>query len=94
MKNNVLIQLLEKAGVSLEKIKALSVQTRFIKRCRQIKAAEFLVYMIKESIRGCVSCNDLAAAIEAETGTAASRQAYHQKMNCAQRQMLSCELPH
>lgn len=83
MKNNVLIKLLEKAGVSLEKINMLSVQTGFIKRCRQIKAVEFLVYMIMESIRGCVSCNDLAAVIEAETGTAASRQAYHQKMSCA-----------
>lgn len=83
MKNNVLIKLLKKAGVSLEKINALSVQTGFIKRCRQIKAVEFLVYMIMESIRGCVSCNDLAAAIEAETGTAASRQAYHQKMSRA-----------
>jgi len=83
MKNNVLIKLLEKAGVGLETINVLSVQTGFIKRCRQIKAVEFLVYMITESIRGCVSCNDLASVIEAETGTAASRQAYHQKMGAA-----------
>lgn len=82
MKNNVLIKLFGKAGLSLEKINMLSVQMGFIKRCRQIKAVEFLVYMITESIRGCVSCNDLAAVIEAETGTAASRQAYHQKMSC------------
>ncbi|MFA5292392.1 MAG: IS4 family transposase [Phycisphaerae bacterium] len=81
MKNNVLIKLFEKAGLTLEKINILSVQTGFIKRCRQIKAVEFLVYMITEAIRGCVSCNDLAAVIEAKTGTTASRQAYHQKMN-------------
>jgi hypothetical protein len=83
MENNVLITLLKKAGLGLEKINLLSVQTGFIKRFRQIKAAEFLVYMIIESIRGCVSCNDLAAVIEAQTGTMASRQAYHQKMSCA-----------
>lgn len=83
MKNNVFIKLLEKAGISLEKINVLSVETGFIKRCRQIKAVEFLVYMITEAIGGCVSCNDLAAAIETETGTAASRQAYHRKMSCA-----------
>lgn len=83
MENNALIKLFEKAGLSLEKINLLSVQTGFIKRCRQIKAAEFLVYLITESIRGCVSCNDLAAVIEAETGTMASRQAYHQRMSCA-----------
>ena len=82
MKNNVLVKLFERAGLSLEKINVLSVQTGFIKRCRQIKAVEFLVYMITEAIRGCVSCNDLAAVIEAETGTTASRQAYHQKMSC------------
>ena len=63
MENNVVITLFKKAGLSLEKINQLSVQTGFIKRFRQIKAAEFLVYMIVESIRGCVSCNDLAAVI-------------------------------
>jgi len=83
MKNNGVVALFKKAGVSLEKINQLSVQTGFIKRCRQIKAVEFLVYMIAESIRGCVSCNDLASVIEARTGSAASRQAYHQKMRSA-----------
>jgi hypothetical protein len=83
MKNNGVIALFKKAGLSLEKINQLSVQTGFIKRLRQIKAVEFLVYMIIESIRGCVSCNDLAAVIEAHTGTMASRQAYHQKMSCS-----------
>jgi len=82
MENNVLMKLFEKVGLSLEKINLLSVRTGFIKRYRKIKAVEFLVYMITESIRGCVSCNDLAAVIEAETGTMASRQAYHQKMSC------------
>jgi len=39
--------------------------------------------MITESVRGCVSCNDLAAAIDFESGTTASRQAYHKKMGMA-----------
>ena len=39
--------------------------------------------MITESVRGCVSCNDLAAAIDFESGTTASRQAYHKKMGWA-----------
>lgn len=78
-----MLTLFKKVGLSLEKINQLSVQTGFITRVRQIKAVEFLVYMIIESIRGCVSCNDLAAVIEAHAGTAASRQAYHQKMSRA-----------
>ena len=39
--------------------------------------------MITESVRGCVSCNDLAAKIQFEVGTMASRQAYHKKMSDA-----------
>ena len=83
MKNNALIKLFGNVGLSLEKINLLSVETGFIKRYRKIKAAEFLVYMISGAIGGCVSCNDLAAIIQTQTGTMASRQAYHQKMNCA-----------
>lgn len=80
MKNHGLIPLLETAGLGLETLHRLAVQTGFIRRCRQIQAVAFLVYLIAESIRGCVSCNDLAAVIETETGVAASRQAYPQKM--------------
>jgi len=39
--------------------------------------------MITESVRGCVSCNDLAATVNFESGTTASRQAYHKKMGPA-----------
>ena len=80
MKNHGLIPLLETAGLCLETLHRLAVQTGFIRRCRQIQAVAFLVYLIAESVRGCVSCNDLAAVIETETGIGASRQAYHQKM--------------
>jgi hypothetical protein len=83
MKKNVLVNLFEQIGLSSKAINQLSVQTGFIKRFRKIKPIEFLVYMISESVRGCVSCNDLAATIQLEAGTMASRQAYHNKMNDA-----------
>jgi hypothetical protein len=83
MKKKILISLFEKIGLSTEAINKISVQTGFIKRSRKIKAVEFFIYMITESVRGCVSCNDLATAIQFEAGTMASRQAYHAKMNCA-----------
>jgi len=83
MKKNVLISLFEKIGLSTETINQLSVQIGFIKRSRKIKAVEFLIYMITESVRGCVSCNDLAATIQFDAGTMASRQAYHNKMSNA-----------
>ena len=83
MKKNSVVRLFEKAGLSIETINQLAVQTGFIIRSRQIKAVEFLIYLITESVRGCVSCNDLAAAIDFESGTTASRQAYHKKMGRA-----------
>lgn len=50
---------------------------------KNILAVEFLIFMITESVRGCVSCNDLATTIQFEAGTMASRQAYHHKMTNA-----------
>ena len=81
MKKNILEALFGKIGLSIETINQISVQTGFIQRCRKIKAVEFLFYMITESVRGCVSCNDLAAKIQFEAGAMASRQAYHKKMS-------------
>ncbi len=83
MKKNILIILFDKIGLSIETINQLSVQTGFIQRCRKIKALEFLIYMITESVRGCISYNDLAATIQLEAGTMASRQAYHKKVGLA-----------
>ncbi len=83
MKKNVIIDLFKNAGVSVKRINKLSVETGFIKRIGKIKALYFLVYMITESVRGCVSYNDLAAIIQFETGKMASRQAYHNKINVA-----------
>ena len=83
MKKDILINLFDKIGLSTEIINQISFQTGFIKRSRKIKAVDFLIYMITESVRGCVSCNDLAATIQFEAGTMASRQAYHNKMSDA-----------
>lgn len=83
MKKNIIINLFEKIGLSTETINQISVKVGFIKRIRDIIALDFLIYMITESVRGCVSCNDLAAKIQAETGTTASRQAYHKKITNA-----------
>lgn len=83
MKKNILVTLFDKIGLNTETINQLSVQTRFIQRCRKIKALEFLIYMITESVRGCISYNDLAATIQLEAGTMASRQAYHAKVGQA-----------
>jgi hypothetical protein len=81
MKMDVLTKMFDRVGLDFEAINSLSIETGFIKRRRKIRALEFLMYMITESIRGCVSCNDLASVIEAGTGTMASRQAYHYKMS-------------
>ena len=83
MKKNSVVRLFEKAGLSIETINQFAVLTGFIKRSRKIKAVEFLVFMITESVRGCVSCNDLAASIDFKSGTTVRRQAYHKKMGWA-----------
>jgi hypothetical protein len=82
MKKNILC-LFEKMGLSTAVISRLSVQTGFIQRTRKINAVAFLIYLMTESVRGCVSCNDLAAVIQCESGMMTSRQAYHHKMGQA-----------
>lgn len=83
MKKKSILRLFEEIGLDYAVINRLSVETGFIKRSRMIKAIEFLIYMITESVHGCVSCNDLAATIQCESGPAVSRQAYHRKMGHA-----------
>ena len=83
MKKNSMIYLFDKIGLGAAVINRLSVQTGFIQRVRKIRPVAFLTYMMTESVRGCVSCNDLAAAIQCRSGIMASRQAYHDKMTDA-----------
>lgn len=83
MKKKGLLLLLAKAGLALNAIHQLAVETRFVQRQRKINAVDFLVGLIAESLQGCVSYNDLASAIKTQNGTLASRQAYQQKVNAA-----------
>lgn len=76
-----ILELLEKSDLNQKTINQMAVGTRLIERDRSIKAVDLLAYFISESFRGCLSCNDLAAKINAETGILASRQAYHKKLN-------------
>jgi hypothetical protein len=78
-----ILKLLRKNHLTCKAINALAFRTKLIRRVRTIKPVDILVYFITESLRGCLSYNDLAAKIHAETGTLASRQAYHKKMNAA-----------
>jgi len=45
----------------------------------KIHPSDMLIHLCLESLEGTVSYNDLAARIEAQTGTSASRQAYWEK---------------
>ena len=69
-------------GLSRLEIEELAFETGFCKRrSGKIEAPDFLIHFCLESLEGTVSYNDIAAKMEAETGTDASRQAYHQRMN-------------
>jgi len=83
MKKTSMMCLFDKIGLGTAVINRLSVQTGFIQRVRKIHAAAFLIYMMTEAVRGCVSCNDLAAAIQCQSVMMTSRQACHQKMTDA-----------
>lgn len=49
----------------------------------KISPVDFFNYFCYESMQGTLSYNDLAAKIQAQTGSDASRQAYHQRMGPA-----------
>ena len=67
-------------GLDRKKIRKLAFETGFCKRhSGKISAPDFVVHLCLESISGTVSYNDLAARVEAQTGIAASRQAYWER---------------
>jgi len=68
------------AGLDREKVRQLAFGTGFCQRdSGKISAPDFLVHLCLESVSGTVSYNDLAARVEAQTGIAASRQAYWER---------------
>ncbi|MDM8540052.1 hypothetical protein QUF90_03095 [Desulfococcaceae bacterium HSG9] len=69
-------------GLSRVEIEAPAFETGFCKRrSGKIEAPDFLIYFCLESLEGTVSHNDIAAKMQVKTGTDASRQACHQRMN-------------
>jgi len=69
-------------GLSREEIEAPAFETGFCKRrSGKIEAPDFLIHSCFQSLEGTVSHNDIAAKMQVKTGTDASRQAYHQRMN-------------
>jgi Transposase DDE domain len=67
-------------GLDRKKIRKLAFETGFCKRrSGKISAPDFVAHLCLESISGTVSYNDLAARVEAQTGIAASRQAYWER---------------
>ncbi len=76
-----ILTLLNESNLDLEAITSMAFCTKLMQRDRNIKPVDMLVYFITESLKGCVSYNDLAAKIHAETGTLVSKQAYHKKIN-------------
>lgn len=73
-------------GLTRDEIEELAFETGFFKRhSGKIKAPDFVIHFCNESLVGTVSYNDIAAKMQAETETEASRQAFHQRMcndNC------------
>jgi len=63
-----ILTLLRESNLDLEAITSMAFCTKLMQRDRNIKPVDMLVYFITESLKGCVSYNDLAAKIHAETG--------------------------
>ncbi len=69
-------------GLSRLEIELPAFETGFCKRhSGKIEVPDFLIHFCLESLQGTVSYNDIAAKMETKTGTGASRQAFHQRMN-------------
>jgi hypothetical protein len=67
-------------GLDRKKIRQIAFETGFCKRkSGKISAPDFVTHLCLESVSGTVSYNDLAARVEAQTGVAASRQAYWER---------------
>lgn len=73
--------------LSVEKVRRIASETKFVERCwKKISPEDFLNYYCYESIKGTVSYNDIAAKIAAEEGHQASKQAYYDRVddNCVE----------
>jgi hypothetical protein len=81
-KVNSAVSVFSACGLSAEAIDRIARETEFSKRSGgKINATDFLAHFCAEAIKGTVSNNDIAAAIQAKTGVSASRQAYWLRIN-------------
>lgn len=68
--------------LSVETVRRIACETKFVERCwKKISPEDFLDYFCVESVNGTVSYNDLAGKIAIEEGHSASRQAYFDRMD-------------
>lgn len=68
----------------METIRRIAHETKFVeRRWKKISPEDFVDYLCRESVKGTVSYNDLAAKIAVEEGHDASRQAYYGRVDDA-----------
>jgi hypothetical protein len=68
-------------GFRPRELQRIALACGFCVRKGKIQVDDVLLHMCVESLKGTVSHNDLAARIEEDSGVAASRQAYWQRIN-------------
>ncbi len=83
-RNFDLMALFSEVGLSPAEIVSLAFETGFCTRnSGKIMPHDFVYTLCRHALKGTVSYNDLAAKMEAKTGTNASAQAYHQRMGAS-----------
>jgi Transposase DDE domain len=79
MKKNNFLALLKAMNIDAGQIEKIATNTGFLIRKSLVEPADVLFAICCQSIHGTVSCNDLAAKIDAETAVSVSRQAIAKK---------------
>jgi hypothetical protein len=80
MKKEEFAHIFNMLEINEKKLTALANEVGFIKRIRKVDSIDFLYSLSMESIKGIASCNDIAAAIEADGNISLSRQAIWKKL--------------
>jgi hypothetical protein len=81
MGKNNFVGLLAEQGLDKQTLNSIAQATGVIQRERSVVASAFFFAICLEAFDGTVSCNDIAAHIEASGGASVSKQAIHRKMN-------------
>jgi len=83
MKKEEFADIFNMLDINKKRLAIISNEVGFIKRIRKVDSADLLYSLSMESMKGIASCNDIAAAIEEESGTSVSRQAIWKKVTNA-----------